>query len=105
MLALIPSQIEAAPADYRKAAAAHRLVNPNSSEAAALDYVAADLEERMAAARAGERKLLIPAYARRCGVNAATVRKWIYRGELAATKNDKGEWEIPATALRVRKSA
>ena len=101
-LSLVPAQIAGAPADYRKAAAEYRRVNPNSAEAAAFEYVANDLEERMRLAAEAAKTLSVGQYARRCGVNDATVRKWIYRGELAATKNEKGDWEIAATARRVR---
>ncbi len=103
MLTLIPAQIEKAPADYRKAEE-YRRVNPNSGEAAAFDYIANDLEERIAQARAGEKTLTVAQYAKRCGVNPATVRKWIYRGELAATQDTRSDWVIPASAERVRKS-
>jgi hypothetical protein len=103
MLTLIPAQIKAAPDDYRKAAAEYRKVNPNSGEAAAFEYIANDLDERMRQAREANKTMTVAQYARTCGANVATVRKWIYRGELDASQNEKGEWEIPATARRIRR--
>jgi hypothetical protein len=105
MLTLIPAQLAGAPDDYRKAAADYRKVNPNSGEAAAFEFIANDLEERMRLAREAARTLTVAQYARTSNVNDATVRKWILRGELAATKNEKGDWEIAATARRVRPTA
>lgn len=102
MLVLIPAKLGAAPADYRKIAADHRRLNPQSAEAAALEFVANDLEERIRQEREAAKTLSVAQYARTSNVNDATVRKWILRGELAATKNEKGDWEIAATARRVR---
>jgi hypothetical protein len=36
-------------------------------------------------------------------VRDGTVRKWIDAGELEATKNGAGDWEIPRGAVRTRK--
>lgn len=81
-----------------------RIVSLHDPIADTLAYCAKDLEERLKIVEASVKTYTTRQFAHLKGVRDGTVRKWIENGELEATKNASGDWEIPRTAVRKRKA-
>jgi hypothetical protein len=63
---------------------------------------AAEIDGEIARVQGEERPLTVAEYAASHGAIPATVRRWIARGELEASRDAAGDWRIPRHARRVR---
>lgn len=97
-------EIERAADSYRKDAVSRRRLSKHDPVADALEYVAADLEER--ASRLADPTALrtVEEYAAEHDKAPQTIRNWIHAGELEHVSDARG-FMIPAGAQRHRKSA
>lgn len=105
-LAIIPENVKKLPQRWLMLVEERRAVTTTDAAADALEKAAAQLQREIAAAEEASRMLSTAEFAslRRC--SAGAVRKWCEKGQLpGAVKNDSGDWEIPATATKVRKTA
>jgi hypothetical protein len=105
-LAIIPDNVKSLPQRWLTLAEARRELTTTDAAADALEKAAAQLQREIAAAEEAGKMLTTSEFAelRRC--TAGAVRKWCEKGQLpGAVKNDSGDWLIPATAARVRKTA
>lgn len=90
---------------WKQDAERRRKVSPADQIADAFDHCAAEMESELASAIDAHRLLTVQQYARLRDVDDSTVRRWCIRGELPGEKNEAGDWMIPASAMRARKSA
>jgi hypothetical protein len=90
---------------WRQDAERRRAFSKIDAAADAIEQCASELESELARALESNRLVSVQAYARSHNVDPATVRRWCMRGQLAAEKNQAGDWEIPQYATRQRKSA
>ena len=102
-IALVHPDIKKLAASWKKEAADLRDVTATNPIADVTAYRAKQLEETIASIEQSTRTWSTREYARIHHVFDGTVRKWIERGELEATKNGAGDWEIPRSAVRKRK--
>lgn len=89
-------------ATWRKDAEARRERTQLDAVADVLESCASELESELARVDAATRTLTVEQYAKEAHVDPSSVRRWCARGELNATRNDKGEWVIPRDAHRQR---
>ena len=104
-MAIIPSELLRAADEWEKEAESQRRFGGVGPIADVLAYCAADLRERAVQAEAARSTLSTVEYASLNHVAPSTVRKWIVRGELNATRGTDGDWRIPRSASHQRKSA
>lgn len=104
MRALILSQIRGLVARWRDESDLHARRGA-APTAAAVTSCADELTATLDALEKDTRMLTVRQFATARHVNAATVRKWIARGELpGAEKMGDGGWRIPASAQRARRT-
>jgi hypothetical protein len=104
MLVVIPQPVRDMPARWRKRVEERRALTTVDAAADALETAARELDAAIAAAVDTSRMLSTTEYAAHAGIRPGTVRKWCARGELqGARKDGADDWQIPATAARVRK--
>jgi hypothetical protein len=96
------SAASTAAAEWRAEAAKRRQISHHDPVADTLEYCAVDLAERVRVFCAINVMCTCEQYAARHNVTPQTVRGWIKRGELHATRTPHG-WQIPQTARRARK--
>lgn len=101
-IAFVPPQIKDLVASWKKDVSALRELTPHNPIADVTAYRARELEDAIKAIES-TKTFSTREYARIHHVQDGTVRKWIEAGELEATKNGAGDWEIPRTAARKRK--
>lgn len=105
MLRIVPSELLRAADEWESEAEDQRRISVTNPIADTLAYCAADLRERAKQVEAGRMAFSTVEYAELHGIAPGTVRKWIARGELEATRGADGDWHIPRSAQRIRKSA
>jgi DNA-directed RNA polymerase specialized sigma24 family protein len=104
-MGFVPAELLRAADEWESEAKNQRRVSAINPIADTLAYCAADLRERAAQVEAGRLSLSTVEFADAHGVAPGTVRKWIARGELNAERGADGDWHIPRSATRIRKSA
>jgi excisionase family DNA binding protein len=102
-IALVHPDIKKLAAAWRKEANDLREATQVNPIADVTAYRAKQLEDAITAIEQSTKTFSTREYARIHHVQAGTVRKWIDAGELDATKNGAGDWDIPRTAVRKRK--
>ena len=101
--ALIPREIRTRVDSWMQEVKQRREVTPHDPVADTFAYCAKDLEETIKRVEKATPTFTTRQFAQLKGVRDGTVRKWIDAGELEATKNGAGDWEIPRGAVRTRK--
>lgn len=101
---LIPTEIRKLVDTWKKEVSQRRAVTPHDPIADATAFRARELEDTIKLVEQSTKTFSTREYAKLKGVRDGTVRKWIDAGELEATKNAAGDWEIPRTAARTRKT-
>jgi hypothetical protein len=94
----VPREIRAAVTSWKKEADGRKI--PHDPVAETFAYCAADLEARIKSVEAEEPPYTVREFAEVHAVLCGTVRKWIAKGELEATKNSSGDWQIPRSSKR-----
>jgi excisionase family DNA binding protein len=103
-VAFIPVDVaEGAVESWREEVLRRRAITTIDPIADVFLYCASDLEQRLAKAKESKPTYTTREYAGVKGVRDSTVRKWIQKGQLEATKNAAGDWDIPRTAVRRKK--
>lgn len=103
IVALVPPEIKKLVTSWKKEVHDRREVTPHDPIADAFAYKAKELEDTITSIEQSKKAFSTREFARIHHVQDGTVRKWIDAGELEATKNGAGDWEIPRTAARKRK--
>lgn len=102
-LAVIPDAVKKLPERWLQVVESRRDMTPIDAAADAYERAAKELSAAIKEAEDDGQVLSTSEYAVLRRVAPGTVRKWCVRGELAgAVKNDAGDWDIPATAVRHR---
>ncbi|MFL5481111.1 MAG: hypothetical protein ACJ8AK_02890 [Gemmatimonadaceae bacterium] len=102
-IALVHPDLKKLAASWRKKVNELREDWPDDPRAYITLTCVRELEETIASIEQLTKTFSTREYARIHHVQDGTVRKWIEAGELEATKNGAGDWEIPRTAVRKRK--
>ena len=102
-VSIVPTPIKNLVKSWRQEVSDRREVTPHDPIADAFAYKAKQLEDAIHEVEHSTKTLTTRQFARAHRVYEGTVRKWIHRGELEATQNAAGDWEIPVTAVRRRK--
>lgn len=101
---IVTSAVRGAVESYRDEAKKRREISKTDPVADTLEYIAADIAERLKEAEAASETLTVEQYARAEGVSVQTVRAWIRTHQLTATQTGKG-YRIRKGERRVRRSA
>jgi excisionase family DNA binding protein len=88
---------------WRREAESRRRVSRQDPVADALEYCAAELIEHLRVVDGLNAVRTVDQFAADHGITPQTVRGWIRRGELQATRTAHG-WRIPRSAQRMRRS-
>jgi excisionase family DNA binding protein len=102
-IAFVPPEIKKLADAWKKEVSALRELTPHNPIADVTAYRARELEDTIKSIEMSTKTFSTREYARIHHVQAGTVRKWIEAGELEATKNGAGDWDIPRAAVRKRK--